>query len=57
MTTNKNGIISQLPDSSSSSDEQFYIGPEHLSVIEEKLDIATRAQEGGGEGKEERSVS
>ena len=36
MTTNKNGIISQLPDSSSSSDEQFYMGPEHLSLSSRK---------------------
>ena len=29
--TNKNDIILQLSDCSSSSDGKFYIGPEHLS--------------------------
>ena len=45
MATNKNDIISQLSDCSSSSDEQFYSSPEHLSSSLRKIKRAQQEQE------------
>ena len=58
MATNKNDIISQLPDCSSSGDEKLYISHEHLSsFIEEKLETANDRKREIREGNERRSVS
>ena len=56
MTTNKNDVISQLSDYSSSSSDEFYISPEHLSPSSSKKLDTVRAQAGDGQENERRSI-